>query len=59
MFLYYPYGFYLVKIWINKEIYNDSFKAPYNVGDAFSIVEGVFYGMLAIGSLTSNLSIVI
>ena len=59
MFLYYPFGFYLAKIWINKEIYNDTFKAPYKVGDTFSIVLGVYYGMLAIGTLTSNISIVI
>ena len=43
------YGFYLAKIWVNKDIYNDIFNKPYTVGDCFSAVMGVFFGMNAVG----------
>lgn len=59
LFSTYSYAFFMGSIWIEKEIYNNTFKRPYKSGDILSCFFGVIFGMFSIGMALPSVKAVI
>jgi hypothetical protein len=55
----YSYSFYMGSVWIEKKIYNDTYRRPYQAGEILSCFFGVVFGLMAIGQTAPNLKAVI
>ena len=55
IFFGYSYAFLLGAIWVDNEIWNDTFDRPYNAGDIISIFFGIFFGMMALAHVAPSI----
>lgn len=59
IFATYAYAFYMGSIWIEKDIYNNTYKRGYTAGEILSCFFGVVFGMFSMGMATPNIKAVI
>jgi len=55
----YSFAFYMGSVWIEKDIYNNTYQRPYKAGEILSCFFGVIFGMFSLGIATPNIKAVI